>query len=515
MRNKPAGWAEFLLFFSILFGALVRFAPTLMTGSPVNDGGMFYVMIEDLKASHFLLPAFTTYNHLGIPFAYPPLSFYVGGLISLSGISTLDIIRWLPPLVSTLAIPAFYWMAGLVLNSWTKAALATLVYALMPRSFSWYIMGGGLSRSFGVLFLLLACASAWSLFTKPAPKYIFLTILFGAGAVLSHPETGVHAAASCILIWFFKGRTLRGLRDASLVAPGVFLLTGPWWGTVIAQHGLAPFQSALGTGGYGAVGWFPGFIFDITQERFVAVLTILGILGLLIQLIRHDWFLPVWVLLPFVVEPRSAAAIAAFPLSMLACIGFADFFVPRLAAFRSAAAGDPRDWVSYITRSRSAQIALGCLIFPVLISSLSYDLSLANYVVPVESRTAMQWVRLNTPPDSRFVVLTGRDDPFSNSSAEWFPVFAGRTSLNTIQGREWLLGRDFAPFFNGLHDLQNCLGTDSGCLDRWASQYNLHFDFVYLERSGQIPATLASQLRLDPGYALVFENGGAVVFERK
>ncbi|MCL4529313.1 MAG: hypothetical protein M1282_07860 [Chloroflexi bacterium] len=515
MQNKQASWADFLLFFSILFGALVRFAPTLMAGSPINDGGMFYVMIEDLKANHFLLPAFTSYNYLGIPFAYPPLSFYVGGIISLLGISTLNIIRWLPPLISTLAIPAFYWMASLMFNSQTKASLATLAYALMPRSFSWYVMGGGLSRTFGVLFLLSACASAWSLFAKPASKNIFLTILFGAGAVLSHPETGLHTAAACGLIWLFKGRTTRGLRDAAFVAFGVFLLTSPWWGTVIAQHGFAPFQSALSAGGHDTLAWFPGFIFDITQERFVAILTILGMLGVVIQLIHRDWFLPVWILMPFVVEPRSAAAVAAFPLAMLACIGFADFIIPKLVAFESKVVSEPRDWIFSISQSRLAQIALGCLIFLILMGAISYDLSLANYVVPVESQTAMQWVRENTPLDSRFIVLTGRNDPFSNSSAEWFPVFAGRTSLNTIQGREWLLGKDFVSFFDSLENLQNCLNANADCLDEWASARKLDFNFVYLEKSKQIHALLVNQLRQDSRYRLVFENESAAIFERK
>src|ERR1700690_887428 len=225
MRKNQIGWADFFFLLSVLFGAVVRLLPTVETGSPINDGGMFYVMITDLRSNHFLLPAFTSYNHLNIPFAYPPLSFYVAGLISSIGISTLDVLRWLPPLISTLSILAFYWMASLMLTSRPKASLATLVYALMPRLFSWYVMGGGLSRSFGVLFLLLACASTWALFTQRAPKYILWTALFGAGAILSHPETGLHTAAACALIWLFKGRSSHAIRDALLVALGVIILT--------------------------------------------------------------------------------------------------------------------------------------------------------------------------------------------------------------------------------------------------------------------------------------------------
>jgi hypothetical protein len=116
MRKNQIGWADLFFALSVLFGAWVRFLPTLETGTPINDGGMFYVMIADLRASHFLLPAFTSYNHLNIPFAYPPLSFYIAGLISSFGISTFELLRWLPPLISTLSIFAFSWMASLMLN---------------------------------------------------------------------------------------------------------------------------------------------------------------------------------------------------------------------------------------------------------------------------------------------------------------------------------------------------------------------------------------------------------------
>jgi len=500
MQSRQASWSDFFLFFSILFGALVRFAPTLMAGSPINDGGMFYVMIEDLKASHFLLPAFTSYNHLNIPFAYPPLSFYVGGLISLTGISTFNIIRWLPPLISTLAIPAFYWMASLMLNSRTKASLATLAYALMPRSFSWYVMGGGLSRTFGALFLLLACASAWSLFTKPAPKYIFLTILFGAGAVLSHPETGLHTAAACALIWLFKGRTARGLRDAAFVAFGVFLLTSPWWGTVLLQHGFAPFRSALSTGGHGALFWLPVLTFDFAEERFATLLTALGLLGFAIQSMRRDWFLPIWMLIPFI---------------MLAGVGLSDFVISHIAALASGSRSEAQEWAVYMSQSGVARVVVGYILFSALVGAFVYDISLANYVVRVDSRTAMKWAKDNTPSKGHFLVLTGRSDPFSDPSSEWFPVFADRTSQNTLQGREWLLGKGFISFRDDIENLQNCLNSTPACLDDWALKHSLDFNFVYLEKSKEIPALLLSQLRQDSRYTPVFENDGAVVFERK
>ena len=328
MQNSSLRWGSLFLFTALLFGGIVRFVPTIITGQPINDGGMFYIMIQDLKANQFLIPAFTSYNHLNIPFAYPPFSFYAGGLLSLFGIPIVQIIRWLPPLVSTFSILAFFWMASLLLDSKAKATLATLIYALIPRSFSWYVMGGGLSRAFGMFFLIMACASSWALFTQKRPKYLILTILCGSGAILSHPETGLHAASACALIWFFKGRNAQGFRDSLLVALCVVILTSPWWGTVLLQHGFAPFQSALGTGGSGSIPELLRLGSTLTEEPLLSFSILLGIIGFIMQVASGNLFLPIWFILPFIVEWRSATAISILPLSILAGLGMAELLIP-------------------------------------------------------------------------------------------------------------------------------------------------------------------------------------------
>jgi hypothetical protein len=518
MRKNQISWAGFFFALSVLFGAWVRFLPTFETGAPINDGGMFYVMIFDLRANHFLLPAFTSYNHLNIPFAYPPLSFYVAGLVSLLGISTFELLRWLPPLVSTLSIFAFYWIAGLMLNSRSKASPAAMVYALMPRLFSWYVMGGGLSRSFGLLFLLLTCASAWILFTQRASKYILWTALFGAGAILSHPETGIHTAATCALIWWFQGRTSRGLRDGLFAALGVVLLASPWWGTVLFQHGFAPFQSALTTGGHNALFWLPWITFDFAEERFATILTVLGLIGFAVQCARRDWFLPLWVLFPFVIEPRSATAIAAIPLAALAGIGLSDLIIPGIAALESNSKIEAQDWSEYISRGRATKFVLSYILLFALIGAVIYDFSLTNYVVSQDDRAAMDWIAKNTPTDSRFIVITGRSDPLEDPAAEWFPAYSLRTSENTIQGQEWLLGKNFVTFLGGLNQLQACLNESPSCVENWASSNHLDYGYLYIEKSSktnQMPGLLLSLLRQSQSYNLIFENDSVVIFARK
>ena len=149
-----------------------------------------------------------------------------------------------------------------------------------------------------------------------------------------------------------------------------------------------------------------------------------------------------------------------------------------------------------------------------LIGALTYDLTLTNYIVFAEGRTAMQWVKENVPASASFLVLTDRPDPFSDPVAEWFPVISDRTSQNTLQGREWLLGKGFMRFYDGLGDLKNCLDKTPACLVDWASAYKVDFNYVYLEKPKK-ESTLLANLRQDSNYSRVYENDEAVIFERK
>ncbi len=519
MQGISSRWASLFLSATILFGAIVRFAPTIITNRPINDGGMFYIMIQDLVSNHFLIPAFTTYNHLNIPFAYPPFSFYMGGLLSLLGIPIIEIIRWIPPFVSTLSILAFYWMASLMLNSKTKATLATMVYALIPRSFSWYVMGGGLSRSFGAFFLILACASTWALYARREPKYIMLIILFGSGAILSHPETGLHAATACALIWLFKGLNVRSFRDSLVVALGVMVLTSPWWGSVLYQHGVTPFLSALNTGGNGSISMLLRLGVNLTEEPLFSLSILFGIIGFILQGRSGNWFLPFWLFLPFLVEWRSATAVAILPLSILAGAGIADLIIPLILRIKPNLKENARDWTEYMSDHRILQFTLGFYLFYAFIGAFIYDFSLANYIIPAKSLDAMQWVITNTPSNSRFIVFTGRPDPFSDPTVEWFPAVTSRSCQNTIQGKEWLLGSGFIPFLGSLDKLQSCLRENVSCVTQWSETRQLGFDYIYIEKNkgDSLPSqsSLLYQLHQDNNFVPVFENDGATIFERK
>ena len=119
---NPELFPWLILILALLLGAFVRLAPVLSVDFPLNDGGLFYAMVQDIRAGGYRLPVYASYNDVQIPFAYQPLAFYLAaGITDLTGWDLLDLFRVLPAVVSVLTIPVFYWLAGVMLRSRLQA----------------------------------------------------------------------------------------------------------------------------------------------------------------------------------------------------------------------------------------------------------------------------------------------------------------------------------------------------------------------------------------------------------
>jgi len=525
-KPTPAQWEKLILLLVIMLGAWLRFMPTVLAGDVINDGGMFYMIAQDLQEQNYLLPQRIAYNHLEIPFAYPPLPFYLTALLSdFFHLPLRELFRWLPAIFSTLSVLAFYPLSRTILKSSAQAVLATAAFALMPRSFSWFVMGGGVSRALGQLFFLLTVLYVYKLFAEKDDKNIIPAALFGALVALSHPGQFLHTAAAGVFIWLFYGR--KDLLRAVWVASGVALLTSVWWGTVIFRHGWEAFFNASQTGGLSTLFWLPLLTPSFAEEQFITLFTVMGIIGLAACLARRELFLPLWVLFPFAVDPRSASSIVIIPLSMLAGLGLNDIVFPAIVSIKQKIASSAlkvhaADWSEVFSSSLGVRILVGYLLIVGLIGAYSYDRLLMQYTVSDSNREAMDWVLANTPAGSRFLLLTGVHDPFADPVQEWFPALTGRVSVTTIQGKEWLLGAHFLSFRDSVRDLQRCLNADPACVEQGAAKVGLTYDYLYVlktpviggESAPGIPALLAHLLRQSAAYELVYEGSDVVIFAR-
>jgi hypothetical protein len=176
---------------AIIIGSALLVVPLLRSDFPLNDGGLFYVMVKDLVANHYRLPYFTSYNDSGIPFVYPPLPIYFTGfLYGVVGVHLIQLLRWLPLIFTILSIPAFGLLSQTILKSRIQSALAMLSFALLLPPFNRLIMGGGLTRAPGLLFSLLALCWIYRLYTEHSRRHVLLSAIFSVLVVLSH---GVYA----------------------------------------------------------------------------------------------------------------------------------------------------------------------------------------------------------------------------------------------------------------------------------------------------------------------------------
>jgi 4-amino-4-deoxy-L-arabinose transferase-like glycosyltransferase len=508
-------WGTLILLLAIALGAYLRFNPTLLAGFAVNDGGMFAVMVDDLRANHYFIPAFTTYNFSNIPFAYPPLGFYFGALAAdIFGMSSLNIVRWIPALFASLSIPAFYFLSLRLFKDKYHASLATLFFALVPRAYFWMVMGGGLTRAPGQFFMLLALGTIIRLYDENRIRDVFLAGLFAGLAVLSHPEAAVHTALSAVLLWLVLSRKRKTFIQSAFVAVVVLVVTAPWWVTVISNHGFAPLLSAMQTGENSLAILHLVFL-TFTQEPFMTVIAMLGVIGIFHSLIRKDYLLPLWVVLPFLFAGRSATNLVILPLTMLAAVGLADVLLSALqVSGRIETKGSGQ--VTSIE-----QVVLFYFSLYLIFSSYQFGFQLSGSALRQSAYNAMNWVKQNTPEDSHFVVLSGSASVACDSVAEWFPAVSGRQSLFTVQGTEWTKSDDFKPFIREAVELQMCSRGTPDCVDGLvgASEY----DYVYLSKGIQVdncePLPLAvgfsyfvESVHSDLRYEIVYENDDVLVF---
>ncbi len=521
MKTETEKLNILILVFGLLLGAYARFLPTLLVGFPVTDGGLFFEMVKALQANHYILPDFVEYNGISIPFAYPPLGFYVTALVSdLFRVPLVEAFRWIPAAGSLIFAIAFFPMASTILKSQLKGTLATVFFALLPRSISWYIMGGGITRVLGHFFLMLILFSAYKLFTAPSKKYLVMTILFGSGVVLSHPEASLHTVFLCLVLWSFYGRSKEGIKNALLTALGVSLLTSPFFLIVILRHGFDPYLNAAQTGFQSTWAWVAILTGSFADEKFVTLISALALLGFVVTLARREFLLAVWLFVPAIIDPRSAASISIIPWAMLASIGFVDIILPGLVALTDKAQGNLEielNWSVYFLKNAGIKIALTALIFYAFFGAVLSDQVYPKVSLTASDRAAFDWVAENIPQHSRFVILTGETEAFADSVAEWFPVLAHSVSISTIQGYEWMPDRLFQKKMDEYYALQTCMNKAYDCVEEWGTETRQDFEYVLISQNDLMQGenSLVISLVESADYQALYQDGDVAIFKAR
>lgn len=519
---NPLAWG---IMAGVALGFAIRASYVFGAPFPLNDGGLFYAMTRDLQAAHFVLPATTSYNGSDIPYAYSPLAFYLAGLTdSLTPLALIDVFRFMPLVITSASVGAVALLACEMRLGRIATVAAVVGFAVAPRSFIWLLMGGGVTRSLGMLFAILA---VWASLRLGAARRTRWAVIagFALGLVaLSHLGTMPFACLGVLLAFGARNRSLRGAAHLAVLGVVALCLVMPWLVLIVHRHGLSPLEDSMGSGESLFHGDHVAVLvrlarldFGSTVEPLFPVVNALGILGGLFALARRRWLLPAWWGLTVMFDARAGATYTTVPIALLAGSAVAALVEmrPRLAAALSA---DGR-WVN-----PAVVPAVACLVVAAYVSFAAFklrDWRLTGEGYNLESLTpaevgAMRWIEDHTRPDARFLVLTAA--PWaSDRSSEWFPALTERKSLGTVQGTEWLDNDAFDAAQAEFNALQSCAQADARCLEAWARQTHNSFDYVYIP-APTFPfvccAPLFNALMSDESYDVAYAKGGWV-FKRR
>jgi hypothetical protein len=478
-----------MLMLAAVLAAIVASRVYLMasTDFPINDGALFYRFIVATAATFPGLPATAEFNGWILPFGYPPLSFWLGALLTRLGAAPLDVVHYLPIAMNVVYVLLVAWL--LLRSGWSRlfVALAMLFFCARLAGFAWLLAGGGISRGMGSIFMVAALLAV----TLPKPGErsdvphwrMALGGMFVAGAMLSHFEWGALAAASVVASRALGARSFKNwVVDSMIAGVTAIILVTPWFLFILDTHGPAPFFNAGSTSSWNflrSLLIFLGLGWSGVANPFIA-------LGVVVLLARRNFFWPVFVLLCVFVTPRQAPTPLMVPMGIFAAQGV-------ITAWQI---------LGRLVRPARAAIAVACAMIVILGVNGYRDYQRGKDTfrpLRPELREAMRWVAENHG-GARFEVINGR--PWaSDSSAEWLPVLTGATNTTTVQGREWLP----APIFvrsEALAELAKASTTCEELVGRFG-RYG-RAQFVWVET---MPECFAS-----PAYELVYRNPWVSIF---
>ena len=528
--NKTLPWdldTIAFIFLATLIGAYIRLAPVLSSDFPLNDGALFSAMVRDLQNAGYLLPKFANFNSNQIPFAYPPFGFYFAGLlVDIINLDLFDVVRILPAVFSVLTIPAFYLLARAMLKSASMAVIAVFAFALLPRSFEWLIMGGGLSRAPGFFFSILAIYCAFLMYTRLPKKYVFYTAIFFGLTTLSHPEMAWNVLVTIGIFFLFVNHSRKALLKTLFVGIGVLFITSPWWLSLVLSHGLTPLIAGFrsGYGAYLIIG--PFLKLNFGDELFLPLVSLLGLLGFFICVFKKQFLLPFWLLSIFVLSPRGGGTNSTLPLSMLAGIGM-DLIVTASTNLISPSTspqiggtGQNISGIDKLFQNRFSKWFIGFFIIYLLFAALMLPVFRPETLeaISIEEREAMYWVGDNTSGESKFLVITSLESYGVDGVSEWFPYITDRENLILVQGSEWVPGSHSSMWLSYL-EAQRCANEEKTCLDDWADAHNESFTHVYISKylpgGAESYKGLIISLNNSDEYTLIYDTESVAIFERK
>lgn len=495
---------------AILIGALVRVAPILGAGSVVGDGGLILALVDDIRAAGLVLPTTASYNDLAIPFVYPPLALWLAAAIGMvTGVNTLDVLTWMPMVIAVLVLAAFSWLSVRLLPP-AAAVGATFAFALMPSAYGWLVAGGGLTRGSGLLFALLAAAIVIG--PRASGPSARRAVVAGAClglAGLAHPQGLVFGAVACGVLSIRPPLAAWG-RHTAVAALTATIVLLPWLAWVSATNGIEALLNA-GQRLEPITGLVRMLNLRFSGAVFMDLVGAAGVVGLIVQVMRRQWRVPLLLLLVSVVGAGGGEFLAAAPWALLAGAGVAAVLELTKSGARSGNPGEMRIGRRVFVGTAAAALFLA------LIGTLGSVVDSSSKLHPLGYATigAMHWLG-EEGPDRPVLVPTNEVWGFDEVS-EWLPAIARRRSIGTVQGSEWLGSGGFEAQLAIHESILDCAGSTAACYLSLAPDAVLYVPRGPIAGpfSGDDCCPALRETLADAGYVIIYDEVGATIAVRE
>lgn len=472
---------------------------------PAYGAGLYLQIAEEMVKSGYGLPANIPLYTDGVPFAYPPLLFYVAALArDLTGVGPYQYSLWVPSAVTVLYLFPYYGIASALLPTRRQAGLATLLLAVTPPVLRWHLSAGGIVRGPAFLLALTGIYAGVRLFKYGHLRWVPVgTVLFGL-TILSHPVYTAFFGLSWLLLFCFLDRSVRGLVAGAAVAAGGLALAAPWWVQIAQRHGPNIFFAAAGThNGLAGGPW------RLVTELVYPIDATLVSVPFVAALGAGAWFLkerrfllPTWLVAGAYVIGKPRFQFVAG--SMMVAAALCEAVVPQVRRRSS-------DRIARTALGLAVVVAvgIGALYAGGMLPQAHNGSPSTPAFLDSSDEEAMTWAAANTEPDAAFVVL--------GDAAEWFPLRTDRAILVGPWGVEWTSPAEYEHQLSLYRDASACDTAD--CLTATLAG-NASPDYVYVPKGEytvrgyeetQSPSMRPSLVATDR-YELVYENEGAMIF---
>ena len=494
----------------LLAGFVVGVAYLVTHPYPAYGAGLYFLMAERIADAGYVLPgSIPFYTPDGIPFAYPPLLFYViAGLVDLIGQNVIFLARVLPTIFTIAYLVPFYALARRLDYSPPQAGVATVLLAVSPPVLQWHLSAGGVVRAGAFLLAITGCYAGCRLFRSANSRWVARTAVLVGATALAHPLYLVFLLVSLSVFYLAFDRSVAGFARGAVVGVGGLLIAAPWWTTVISTHGREVYLAAAGPhGGIGDV--ITSLVANSSESPASALekpyLHIPSLLAVGYLAHRRQFILPAWF--------ASVALTVGKPRLLF-------FFGALLAA---ALLFDPvLPWLRRVGPGSSVQqraivpivviLLLGSTV-GVVYATGQLDAHTTSPSLPAfidnDDREAMAWASENTAREDRFVVL--------GDAAEWFPYFTRRPIVVSPWGVEWVDAAQYERQLSLYKHLSRCERAE--CVTTTLIRANAKPEYVYVPtdtytvrgKSEENPG-LKESLQSSVRYRQVYDNDGVVIF---